>query len=128
MLHIEEQGGEVILREDFALRRPEPMRQSSNLALGVLTRLCAAVLGDDWSPRMVCFSHEAPPPSAMARFYSLFRCPSQFNCEFNGIIVLVSELDRPNLKADSQLALHARYLLEAVMSPTTRRLHRMSTN
>jgi AraC-like DNA-binding protein len=119
VLHIEEQGGEVILREDFVLSRPEPMRQSSNLTLGVLTRLCASVLGDDWKPRMVCFSHEAPPPSAMAPFYSLFRCPLQFNCEFNGIIFLVSELDRPNLKADSQLALHARYLIETVMKPTT---------
>ena len=119
VLHIEEDGDEAVLREDFSLTRPEPMRQSSNLALGVLTRLCGSVLGEGWTPGMACFSHQAPPASDMAPFRDLFRCPLQFDCEFNGIVLRVSELDRPNGRADSQLALHARHLLETVMKPTT---------
>lgn len=120
VLHFEEDGEQAILREDFSLRRPEPSRQASNLALGVLARLCAGVLGDAWTPRTVCFSHETPPATEMAIFSRLFRCRPQFDSEFNGIVVAVTDLDRPNPRADDQLALHARQLLESVMSPAER--------
>ncbi|MEQ1540724.1 MAG: AraC family transcriptional regulator [Novosphingobium sp.] len=119
VLHIEEHGGEAILREDFSLARPEPMRQSSNLALGVLTRLCGSVLGDGWAPRLACFSHQFPLASDLPLFNRLFRCPLQFSSEFNGLIVLADDLDRPNHRADTQLAMHARQLLETVMKPST---------
>lgn len=120
VLHFEETAHEAILREDFSLRRPEPSRQASNLALGVLARLCSGVLGESWSPSYVCFSHEAPPAAELAVFQRLFRCRPQFDSEFNGIVVASADLDRPNEKADDQLALHARQLLEAVMSPVNR--------
>ena len=119
VLHIEEQDGDAILREDFSLARPEPMRQSSNLALGVLTRLCGSVLGDGWTPRQACFSHQSPQQSDLPFFNSLFRCPLQFSSEFNGIVLSAHDLDRPNDRADTQLASHARYLLETVMKPTS---------
>lgn len=121
VLHCDEHGNEVILREDFQLRRPEPYRQSTNLALGVLARLCRSVLGDAWAPLTVCFSHEAPTPaSEVAVFQRVFNSRPQFNSEFNGIVVAAADLDRPNIKADDQLATHARQLLDAVMSPMRR--------
>lgn len=120
VLHIEPAGEEVILREDFSLRRPEITRQSSDLALGVLTRLCAGVLGPDWAPRMVCFSHQTPPAADLPIFTRVFRCPLQFDAEFNGIVLLGADLDRPNARADDQLAHHARQLLDAVMQPIAR--------
>lgn len=120
VLHLEEGDGEAVLREDFALRRPEPSRQSSDLALGVLMRLCADVLGPDWSPRLVCFSHQAPPAAELPIFASLFRCPLQFDSEVNGIVLRQADLDRPNQRANDQLAHHARHLLETVMSPAER--------
>lgn len=120
VLHVEEDREQVILREDFSLRRPEPSRQGSNLALGVLARLCAGVLGDAWSPRSVCFSHEPPPAAELPIFARMFRCRPQFDSEFNGIVISVADLDRPNLRADEQLARHARQLLESVMSPAER--------
>lgn len=117
VLHIEQHGDTAVLREDFSLSRPEPSRQSSDLALGVLVRLCAAVLGEGWTPAMACFTHQ--PPAAMDRlvFARAFRCPLQFDSEFNGIVLPVADLDRPNPRADQDLALHARRLLEAVMHP-----------
>lgn len=120
VLHIEDWGDDVILREDFALKRPEPSRQSSNLALGVLMRLCTEVLGNDWSPRLVCFSHEAPTGPDATVFSRIFRCPMQFDSEMNGIVVSHADLDRPNRRADSQLALHARQLIDMFISPTDR--------
>jgi AraC-like DNA-binding protein len=120
VLQFEEIGGQAILREDFSLRRPEPTRQSSNLALGVLARLCRSVMGDDWKPITVCFSHQAPPASDLPIFTQLFRCRPEFDQEFNGIVIAAADLDRPNPKADDQLARQARQLIEAVMSPAER--------
>lgn len=120
VLQYEEVGDEVILREDFQLRRPEPSRQSSDLALGVLARLCRSVLGNLWAPRTVCFTHHAPPASELPIFSRVFQCRPQFDCEFNGIVVPKDDLDRVNANADDQLARHARQLLEAVMSPSSR--------
>jgi AraC-like DNA-binding protein len=120
VLHFEEANGEAILREDFSLSRPEPSRQASDLAMGVMARMCMAVLGDSWAPRTVCFSHHSPPPMELQVYARVFRCRPEFDCEFNGIVIASSELDRPNAKADDQLASHARQLLESVMSPAAR--------
>ncbi|MFN5243256.1 MAG: AraC family transcriptional regulator, partial [Novosphingobium sp.] len=94
VLHLEDIGQETVLHEDFALRRPEPVRQSSDLALGVLMRLCTEVLGSDWSPRLVCFSHQAPPAAELPIFSRMFRCPLQFDNEINGIVLRQADLDR----------------------------------
>lgn len=120
VLHFEDDGEEAILREDFSLSRPEPSRQASNLALGVLMRLCGTILGDGWSPSTVCFSHQPPPQSDAGIFTRLFRCRPQFDCELNGIVLRSDDLDRPNPRSDDQLARHARQLLDTVMSPAKR--------
>ncbi|MFV0644801.1 MAG: AraC family transcriptional regulator [Sphingomonadaceae bacterium] len=120
VLNFEQFGDETILREDFSLKRPIAVRQSSNLALGVLAQICNSVLGDCWSPLSVCITHEAPPSADMQIFTRLFRCKPEFNSEFNGIVIRSADLDRPNPKADDQLALHARRLLETAMTPATR--------
>ena len=115
LLHIEEEGNDVILREDFSLSQPEPHRQSSNLAMGVLARLCSDFLGEAWHPHTACFSHEHIPASELPIFTQLFGCRPEFNCEFNGIVLNSADLDRPNAKADMQMAEHARQLLQSVI-------------
>lgn len=120
VLHYEELGDEVILHEDFSLSRPESTRQSTDLALGVLVRLCSTAVGGTWAPRMVCFSHQAPPDAELPLYTRVFRCKPQFNCEFNGVLIAREDMDRPNDRADQQLALHARQLLESVMNPAAR--------
>lgn len=120
VLNVEECGSEVVLREDLWLSSPEPMRQASNLALGVLGRLCAGALGDQWVPITACFAHEAPPSGELPIFHRLFRCRPEFDSQFNGIVIDAADLDKPNPKADSDLALHARRLIESVTSPAMR--------
>lgn len=120
VLQVEEGPDSTILREDFVLSRPEPARQSSNLALGVLMRLCAAVRGPGWAPQLACFTHHSPPAADLAVFRRVFACPLQFDSELNALVLEPGELDRPGAQADRQLASHARQLLEAVLRPASR--------
>ncbi|MBS0255573.1 MAG: AraC family transcriptional regulator [Proteobacteria bacterium] len=117
LVQVEEAGDEAILHGDFALTRPEPARQSFDLALGVLARLCSAALGPGWAPRAACFTHPPPPRAELPRYVRLLRCHPQFDAPFAGIVVARADLDRPNPAADPQLARHARMLLETVLSP-----------
>ncbi len=116
VLHLDDYGDSVVFREDFSLEQPEPLRQSSDLALGVLARLCKSVLGESWHAQSVCFTHSAPPPSDMPIYRRLFGCRPEFNSEFNGVLIHPRDLDRPNQRADDELAEHARKLIETVMS------------
>jgi AraC-like DNA-binding protein len=116
ILHIEDIGDGVLIREEFSLSEPEPSRQSSDLALGVLARMCFSVLGETWCPQLVCIAHQPPPPSELPIYRRLFRCRAEFDSEFNGIVLNHADLDRPNHRADRALAEHARRLLESTMS------------
>lgn len=117
VLHVDDFGDSILIREDFSLGDPEPLQQSSDLALGVLARLCRDVLGADWQAELVCFTHSAPPKAELALYRRLFGCRPEFDSEFNGIVINPRHLDRPNHRADAALAEHARSLIEAVMNP-----------
>ena len=114
VLTLDEQEGEALLREDLTLAVPEPAVQAHELGLGVLVRLCRAVLGDGWSPRLVCLTSEAPAAADLALFRRLFRCDLQFDAEFNALVIPAADLDRPGALADAGMARHARALLGEV--------------
>jgi len=56
----------------------------------------------------------------MAIFHRLFGCRPEFDSPFDGIVIDVRNLDRANSRADSDLASHARKLIEAVLHPDAR--------
>jgi len=114
VLTLTEEGGEAILREDLALAAPEPAQQSIELALGVMVRLCRAMLGDTWSPRLACLTAPAPSPADLAVYRRLLSGEMQFDAEFNALVIAAEDLDRPGLLADAGMAEHARELLDAV--------------
>lgn len=113
----ETEGSRTFLREGFSLESPVPVRQASDLALGVLARLCAAILGDRWSPEWVSFTHNAPLRKDRRVFANLFPCPVRFNADFNGIVIPTKLLGLPSVMANQQLAQHARRLLQGSMVP-----------
>lgn len=113
ILHIETFGDTVILREDFALRRPEPSRQASDLAVGVLGHLCRSVMGPAWRPESVCFTHAALPLTESGIIGRVFGCPASYDAEFNGLVLRSSDLEIVNHRADEELAGQARRLLGA---------------
>jgi AraC-like DNA-binding protein len=115
VLHTEEIDDIAILREDFALKTSAASRQANDLALGVLARTCATILGPQWRPEQVCFTYPAPPAQDREVYRRLFQCPISFSAEFNGIVLNANDLDRRNPRADVALAVHARSLLDSVM-------------
>jgi AraC-like DNA-binding protein len=78
-----ETGDDVMIREDLLAERTAPLRQSIEMAVGVMHGVLRELLGDTWRARRICFSHRAPTDTRYAR--QLFACPIEYNSEFNGL-------------------------------------------
>jgi AraC-like DNA-binding protein len=111
-IHIEDAGKMVILREEVVADVPSSCRQGTELAIGVLFRLCAALLGTHWRPYSVNFTHEAPADLQLHR--RLFKCQVEFDAGFNGIVCPAADLDRPNPLADPNMARHAARFMDSL--------------
>lgn len=99
-LEIEESDDLVVLREQFVARVHGSMRQSVELAIGVLYRTVREFLGPGWSPMAVCFTHG--PPRDLSNYRRVFGTAVQFNSVLNGLTCRRRDLDRPMPAADPQ--------------------------
>jgi AraC-like DNA-binding protein len=116
-LQFEEHDEVIFLREHIALSTPMVCRQVSDLALGVLYKMCRAIMPERWRPQFVCFSYERPAAAERPIYDRLFDCPIQFGSDFDGIVIGREDFDRPLPHADEALAAHARELISAVINP-----------
>jgi AraC-like DNA-binding protein len=110
-LSIEETDSVVVLREDLIVGRPGPLRQSTELAIGVVFRALQLFLGPNWRPLRVCFSHDAPVDRS--DHDRLFGRRAEFGQPFNGIVCARRDLDVANPNADPGIAKLARQMLES---------------
>ena len=110
LLAIEEAGDVVVLREELIVGRAGPVRQSTELVVGVAFRTLSALLGPEWRPRRVCFAHDAPADRSVHE--RVFGRNVEFGHDFNGIVCARADLDRPNPNADPAMAKYAQRLLE----------------
>ena len=113
-LSIEDADGLVIVREEL-VTGAVASRQGIELALGVVFRMFRALLGPQWRPRSVRFTHHVPADLTIHR--RVFGIAPEFDAEFNGIVCVAADLDRPNPSADPALAKHARSYLETLATP-----------
>jgi AraC-like DNA-binding protein len=111
-IHIEDAGKTVVLRQEVVADPPTSSRQATELAIGVLFRLCAALLGPHWRPQSVSFTHSAPQDLQLHK--RLFKCAVAFDADFNGIICLAADVDRPNPLADPTMARHAARIIDTL--------------
>jgi AraC-like DNA-binding protein len=111
-LALEDAGDLVIIREELVTEGTRPARQSYELAVGILFRMFRAVLGPDWHPHSVNFTHPAPADRSVHR--RLFGLNVRFESEFNGIVCSAVDLDRPNPAADPVMARYARQFLNTL--------------
>ena len=113
-IFIEEAGKMVIIREEVVTDTPMPCRQANELAIGVMFRLCSALLGAHWHPYSVNFTHQ--PPDNLQLHRRLFGCKMEFGSEFNGIVCPNTSLDMPNPHADPAMARYAQGYLDSLLS------------
>ncbi len=109
-LTLEESGDAFVLREELILGHGHPVRQSTELAIGVSFQMLRAFLGPHWRPRRVCFAHNAP--ADLSVHHRLFGRNVEFGQVFNGIVCARRDLEMPNPSADPDMARYARKLLE----------------
>lgn len=111
-MHMEDIGKTTLIREEVVTGDARPSRQSTELAVGTLLLIFRAMLGPQWHPRTVHFTHSAPPDLKIHR--RVLGCPVEFDAEFNGLVCLSADLDRPNTQADSGMASYAQSFIEAI--------------
>jgi AraC-like DNA-binding protein len=112
-IFVEEIGNTVIIREELVTDMGTNNRQSIELAIAVMHRFCAAMLGAHWRPITVCFSHDAPADLSVHR--RIFGCKIEFGCEFNGIICPAANLDTANPLANAAMARLAQRYLDSLL-------------
>jgi len=113
-IYVEEAGRMVIIREEVVTESHLVCRQANELAIGVMFRLCAALLGTHWHPYSVNFTHQAPSNLQLHR--RLFGCMLEFGSEFNGIVCPDADLDATNPHADPAMARYAQRYLDSLQS------------
>jgi AraC-like DNA-binding protein len=104
----------VFVREDLLLDAALPMRQSVEMAVGVMFRMLRELLGPGWSPVTVCFTHSAP--KSMAGHRSLLGPLVDFDAAFNGIVCRRSDLERELPGKDAELARFASVSLDKALA------------
>ncbi len=116
LTHIEDHDDLVIIREEFLTERAGSIRQSIELAVGVMYRILVELLGPTWKPRQVCFSHR--PPKDLGTHRSHFGRNLEFNSSFSGIVCSARDLTAQLPTVETGMAEYARRFLDEALSNT----------
>lgn len=111
---VDESGDMVVIREELLLDAPIPVRQSTDMAVGVMHGILRELLGIAWRARRVCFSHRPPLEGSFAK--KLFACPLEYNADFNGIVCRRADLVVELPDRDAVLARYAQTALDKALA------------
>ncbi len=114
LTRIEQAQDLVLIREELVVNSSVPTRQSMELTVCVRVQLLKELLGPDWQPRAVCFTHRKPRDTSLHRRYLSQQL--EFNSEFNGIVCNAADLQRELPAAEPVLASFARRVLDTELS------------
>ncbi|CAN7761680.1 AraC family transcriptional regulator [Variovorax sp. LjRoot290] len=110
---VEDAGSVVIIREDLLPSPGLPMRQSMELAVGIMFGILGELIDPQWRPIQVCFTHR--PPADVSAHRAFFGRNVKFNQDFNGLVCEAAELLKPRAVGDHGAARFARDYLEAAL-------------
>lgn len=113
IFRLEEAGDMVIIREDLLPSAGLPMRQSIELAVGIMFRILRELTDPNWRPLQVCFTHR--PPADVSAHRAFFTRSVKFNQEFNGLVCVVADLRKPRAPGDEGATRFAREYLDAAL-------------
>jgi AraC-like DNA-binding protein len=93
--YVLEEGDRVAtLTASFTVHRPAPFAapQSMEMVVCGTLQMIRGLMGANWSPIRVCYSHAGPKSERQHR--ALLGCPVSFGQPFDGLIIPAKELDR----------------------------------
>lgn len=108
--HVEDVGQTVIIREDLLPSPGTGTRQAMELTVGMMFRILRELIGPQWRPLQVCFTHR--PPASMAAHQAFFDRKPMFNQPFNGLVCASADLQKPRTPDRSGAAQLARGYLD----------------
>ncbi|KQN48778.1 AraC family transcriptional regulator [Pseudomonas sp. Leaf48] len=111
-MNLETLGKLVVIREEVMAQEGVAKRQATELAIGILHRTCKSVMGSQWNPQSVHFTHQAP--ASQKEHTRFFRCRVVFDAEFDGIVCSKEDIDQPNPQADPAMVGYARQFMESM--------------
>src|SRR3954467_12884955 len=114
-MRLDEAGDVATMRLWFEFGEPAPTRQARELATAALVGIVRELLGQQWEPLSVCFTH--PPPASLAAHLTAFGPRLRFGHEFTGLVFYSAELDAANTAADPLLRPYAEQLQRALGAP-----------
>lgn len=100
----------VYIREEILLASPAPARQAMEMTVGMMFQTLRELLGAQWRPRSVCFTHRAPRDMRAHR--DMFGTRVEFDAQFNGIVCDARDLKRELPRTDPDMARFAREYLD----------------
>lgn len=107
---IDDTGQTVVIREDLLPTSALAARQSMELAIAVMFRILRELIGPQWRPLQVCFTHRAPLDVVPYRVF--FGRSPMFNQEFNGLVCAAADLQIPRTADNPGAARFARDYLD----------------
>ncbi|CAM4311536.1 AraC family transcriptional regulator ligand-binding domain-containing protein [Comamonas aquatilis] len=111
---VDEEDELVVIREELMLGKSVPTRQAMELTVGVMFQMLRDLLGAEWQPRLVCFTHR--PPRDLRFHQSFLGKRLEFNSSFNGIVCSASDMARELTPTQPGLASFARRFLDTALS------------
>jgi AraC-like DNA-binding protein len=114
-LRLEESTDLASMRLWLEFTEPAPTRQSLELATAALLGIVRELMGRQWEPLSVCFSHGAP--ASLANHQAVFGPRLQFGHEFTGLVFYADQLDAPNRGSDPLLRPYSEKFLQTLGTP-----------
>jgi len=114
-LRLDEDGDLATMRLWFEFGEPAPTRQATELATAALLGIVRELLGRQWEPLSICFTHRAP--ESLDGHRAVFGPRLQFGHEFSGLVFYAVELDAANMASDPLLRPYADQLRQALGAP-----------
>ncbi|MEK7344994.1 MAG: AraC family transcriptional regulator [Pseudomonadota bacterium] len=111
-MHMEDVGKTTLIREEVMSDYAGSTQQSTDMAVGVLMLIFRAILNPHWRPQAVHFTHPANSDVQVHR--RLFGCPIHFDSDFNGLVCMKADMDKPNARADAAMASYAQSFMDAM--------------
>ncbi len=113
LARVDEEDDVVVIREELMLGKSVPTRQAMELTVGVMFQVLRDLLGPQWAPRLVCFTHR--PPRDLRFHRSFLGKNLEFNSAFNGIVCAASDMARELAPTQPGLASFARRFLDTAL-------------